>query len=187
MDVPLSHRDVYLLAQLSAAPAHSPAQLADLMSLIRLRPSGPDDPDALLIEGAYVLLVLVRSSETDACPFLQPSGACGIYSHRPRACRSFPFALNRLGLLQIDAEAQPIYDSRCDKLPVSKVIRQDGHDQLRRGGDEFDFYRKLVSRWNHKSRHPSGDRSLAVCLPFLLTARELEIEHASLSGDRLLQ
>lgn len=187
MDVPLSHRDLHLLAQL-LPPGASPAeQLAFLLDLIRLRPSGPEDPDALLIEGEYRLLVLARSADTDACPFLQPTGACGVYTHRPRACRTFPFDHNRIGLLQIDREARDIYASRCDKLPVAKAAARDGHTQLRRGGEEFGFYRKLVSRWNHKSRSQSGDRSLTACLPFLLTARELEIMDQALQAEDILR
>jgi hypothetical protein len=70
---------------------------------------------------------------------------------------------------------------------VAKAAARDGHTQLRRGGEEFGFYRKLVSRWNQKSRSTPGHRSLAVCLPFLLTARELEIMDQALQAEDILR
>jgi len=169
MDVPLSHRDLPLLQ------AAWPAQ--PLTDSVRLRRSEADDPDALLIEGEYVLLVLPRSKETDACPALQTNGQCGIYAHRPRACRTFPFDKGRLGLLKIDSEAQEIYASHCDKVPLAPETRRDGQRQLRRGRQEFGFYRELVSCWNDKVRSQSAAySSLQQCLEFLLIARELELQ-----------
>jgi len=34
-------------------------------------------------EGDYVL-------QSVPCPFLQPDNACGVYDHRPKACREYP-------------------------------------------------------------------------------------------------
>jgi Fe-S-cluster containining protein len=49
-----------------------------------------------LKEGAFVNRFLRIDEEGDyvlqsvPCPFLQPDNACGVYDHRPKACREYP-------------------------------------------------------------------------------------------------
>lgn len=140
--IPLSHKDVQRL--LAAYPEQPPE------ALFLLRPADPSDVEALLFGGEWFHLLLQRGE--DACLFLLEDGRCGTYESRPRACRTFPFDLDKLGFLQILPDAEPVYQARCDReKPQHRVS---GHEiklarqQSRLGAAEFTRYRDLVEKWN---------------------------------------
>ncbi|NJE26999.1 YkgJ family cysteine cluster protein [Thermococcus sp. MV5] len=67
----------------------------------------------------------------EACPFLQEDGKCKIYSHRPLACKLYPFILVRHGLtlevyLKEDSFCKGINHPEGEPITLELVLRYFG-------------------------------------------------------------
>jgi Fe-S-cluster containining protein len=48
------------------------------------------------------------ASKEGACVFLEPDGSCGVYEHRPRQCRTWPFWPHNLRRAEWESQVLPL-------------------------------------------------------------------------------
>lgn len=141
--VPVCGQDVWRLAR------HLHVDPADFLVAWREEEPGPDrfrvEPDG----PPYTLVLDKRawSREQSACVFLLrlPNGQdrCGVYDHRPAACRAYPMLLLREAVALRD-------DPLCPPgaWPPDEPRRPAWREALQRARMGFDVYHLVVARWN---------------------------------------
>tara|TARA_A100001037_G_scaffold25215_2_gene20586 strand:- start:506 stop:1114 length:609 start_codon:yes stop_codon:yes gene_type:complete len=110
---------------------------------------GLDNPGWIKINEDWRIMGLVRKE--DGCQFLGEDDLCGIYDHRPVACRRYPFDVEfdekeELSLLGINDSVECPYelDGRYDKREIKALVEwEDAEEQP---------YFKRVEAWNKKKQ-----------------------------------
>ena len=150
--VPVSGQDVW---RLSTSQRLGPEEFCVLC------PEAEPRPEAFLLQanGQRFSLALDKKGRfalTKPCIFLMelPNGLtrCGVYDHRPAACRAYPMSLQRGGIAQ-----QP--ESLCppDAWPAGEEKRPRWAAALRQLAFEQDVYARVVARWNARvTAHPGA-------------------------------
>jgi Fe-S-cluster containining protein len=103
---------------------------------------------------------------------------CGIYSHRPRACQTYPMQLKPSGVF-------PRADMLCPPGSWCGVTDQPGEwrDQLFRQDAEWEGYARVVQAWNTVIRQRPADTGCVLdqYLAYLVAA----YDHLNMHNDQL--
>lgn len=164
MLVPLSDADFRRLRR--RFPEQPPA------SWVRAHPIEREHPEAVWLEDRPHLLML-RSRPETGCIFLR-EGSCGVYTDRPRVCRTWPLDLERQRL-RISPAHELLVATACDRTPFTgeaEVRREIRATQL-----EYTAYRARVRQWNQEMRPYPERQTLAALLAYLEISPEEETPH----------
>lgn len=162
--VGITHID---LANLAAVPEQN---LPDVLKLYaRAEFNGKaNDPDLALMRDGPRMLAL-RSTE-DGCIFLQKNGNCGIYQHRPRACRSFPYEMIDFKKRNLALKVIPLAtEFSCKRATVSFTRSGVGRKNVLDEEEARAQFHQLLRQWNG-SPIPRRKRTMSALIAFLNSA-----------------
>lgn len=155
VQVPLCHLD---LIRLQKRFVDKP-----LSSWLQLHPIEREHPEAILIEGKPVLLMLRSRLPEGGC--LQLDGdSCSIHPDRPLVCRTFPFA-RRGQQLKIAPEFELLVSLACDKTPYKH--KSETLADIERSDQAFIAFRQMTRQWNQEMANHSESQTLSTFLDFI--------------------
>lgn len=106
------------------------------------------------------------------CVFLMDlasgNGRCGIYGHRPAACRVYPMTISR-------GEVRLAEHAICPpgSWSQAEIARPNWREAVKRTFVESDIYTEVVSRWNARVAHSPGQSfTLNEFLSYLMNVHE---------------
>jgi len=101
----------------------------------------------------YLLGLDTRNGSVKDCKFMIDLGnarRCGIYNHRPMACRTYPFVMSGLILDFVEEDICP------KQWWPEDDAREEYLDNIKQLNNELKDYNRIVTMWNKNSGKNSG-------------------------------
>ena len=120
---------------------------------------GLDNPGWIKLDDGWHIMGLIRKE--DGCQFLGEDALCGIYEHRPVACRRYPFDVefdedNELSLLGVNDSVECPYEldgNDYKKKEIKALVEWEDREEQP--------YFKQVDKWNKRKKKGNAAKFLA--------------------------